>query len=453
MAAHDDRRKPNNRRGPAARNGARKHTRGRSKQSDAKVTIRTSQTLDGAEGVTPESPWVQLRNYIGGPLVYQRMIGLADVRANPGNVVTVYDKTGRYFGRGLYNPRSQIALRMLTVANEAVDGAFWRRKLAAAVDLRRQLGVAEAADAYRLVHAEGDGLSGLIVERYADGLVFEHFSKGMFDRRDEIAAALIEQLGPPSVLDRPDATPTDWWVYHRADAGVAEIEGFVVPGADEGNAPPARDVVIREHGIRYRVDIAQGHKTGFFCDQRDNRKRLAELARGASVLDLCCYTGGFSLAAMVLGGAAEVTAVDLDEAALAVAKQNANLNNTRVKFAQADAFVYLRQMIADGRLFDVVVLDPPKLCPTRTDRETATAKYHDLNKLAGQVVRPGGVLLTCSCSGLIARDEFLTIVHRALRTAKRSGQLFDFTGPGGDHPVMLNCPESGYLKAAWLRVG
>lgn len=428
------------------------------------------------------APWAQLRSGSASPLIFKRMVRAADPTARSGDVVQVYDKSGAFFGRGLYHADSQIALRMLTLRDEPVDANFWRQRFATAVELRLRLRLDEIADGYRLVHAEGDELSGLIVERFADCLVFEVFSLGMFQRVHEFAAILAAELGPPSALDRPGRASVRWRVLVRADRRIQRIEGFDIaptgprrePGAsddDDGGlvffagdaagpatASPGDDIVpatltIREHGLRYRVDVARGHKTGFFCDQRDNRLRLATLCRDARVLDLCCYTGGFALAARKLGGARDVTAVDLDEAAIALARENANLNQARIDFVHADAFAFLRQMIANGRQFDTVVLDPPKFAPTRDDHDEALGKYYDLNCLAAQLVRPGGVLLTCSCSGLVSRGVFQEIVYRALRRVGRLGQMFDYTGAAPDHPVMSNCPESEYLKALWLRIG
>ncbi|HMQ16600.1 MAG TPA: class I SAM-dependent methyltransferase, partial [Phycisphaerae bacterium] len=221
--------------------------------------------------------------------------------------------------------------------------------------------------------------------------------------------------------------------------------------------PPPRDdapqrLVVREHGVRYRVDAAGGQKTGFFCDQRENRRRFAELCADADVLDAFCYSGGFGLCARVLGRARSVTSVDLDEDALALAIENANLNQQRIQHVHADVFGYLRQMIANGRQFDAVVLDPPKLALRREDVEPALRKYGDLNALGVQVVRPGGWLLTCSCSGLVSPTSFVETVHRAARRAGRTLQMIGLTGAGPDHPVLLDCPESAYLKAIWLRV-
>ncbi len=410
---------------------------------------RETQTVVGpcAEAV---SPWVQLRSASNHPFVYRKMVRQADPAARPGDVVTVYDKAGQLFGRGLYNPRSQIVVRMLAAGDTPVDEAFWRARLERAVALRRQLDLDAATDAYRLVHAEGDGLSGLIVERFADYLVFELFALGIFQRREEFARLLAELLGPPAALDRPGKTGANWHVVMRADQRVERLEGFQAPHALPPGAPP--QLTIREHGLRYRVDVKQGHKTGFFCDQRDNRLRLAKLCRAATVLDLCCYTGGFSLCAAKLGGAREVTGVELDEAAVAIARENANLNQMRVDFVYADVFTYLRQMLANGRQYDVVVLDPPKLATYRIEIEDALRKYYDLNHLAVQAVRPGGLFLTCSCSGLVSREAFTEVVCRAAYRAGCLLQMFDQTGAAPDHPVQMNCPESQYLKALWFRV-
>ncbi len=396
------------------------------------------------------SPWVRLRSGTSHPFIYSRMVGDADPAAKPGDAVNIYDKSGALFGRGLYNPRSTIVLRVLAYGDRAIDDDFWRSRLAEAVELRRRLNLDETTDAYRLVHAEGDGLSGLVVERYGDCLVLEVFSLGMFQRAEVLAAQLADLLGPPTRLDLPGRTGETWRTVVRADQTIERIEGFRVTAQQQ---PDLGALTIREHGIRYRVDAAGGHKTGFFCDQRENRRRIAPFCRDAAVLDLCCYTGGFGLCAKLLGNAKDVTSVDLDEAAIAIARENINLNQTRIDLVHSDAFAYLRQMIANGRRFDTVVLDPPKFAPTRDDLQDALRKYHDLNGLAMQVVRPGGVLVTCSCSGLVSSDVFVETVHRAARGLRRPLQLFDQTGAGPDHPVMLNCPESAYLKVLWLRVG
>jgi 23S rRNA (cytosine1962-C5)-methyltransferase len=382
------------------------------------------------------------------PFIYARMIDEADPAARPGDVVNVYDRSGRLFGRAMYNPRSQIALRVLVHGEQPADDSLWRSRLGAAIQLRARLALEAYTDAYRLVHAEGDALSGLIVERYADTLVLEVFSLGIFQRIDLLKQLLIEALPPPSSLERPDRAAKVWRFVIRADEAVERMEGFRV----QESPPDLGRLIIREHGIRYRVDPAAGHKTGFFCDQRDNRKRFAELCNNAEVLDLCCYTGGFSLCAKLLGGAREITAVDLDEAALTVAKENANLNQVRVQFAHADAFVYLRQMNAIQRQFDCVVLDPPKLAASRTAVDEALQKYNDLNALALLAVRPGGFLVTCSCSGLVSPEVFSETVFRAAARVRKRVQLIASSGAAPDHPILPTCPESAYLKVLWFRV-
>jgi 23S rRNA (cytosine1962-C5)-methyltransferase len=382
------------------------------------------------------------------------MVLEASPAARPGDTVWIYDRNGNPLGVGLFNPRSQIVVRVLMRGEGAVDDSFWGDRVRRAVRLRREVLQLEATtDAYRLVHSEGDGLSGLIVERYADMIVCELFALGMHQRIAEIVQHVKLALGPVGRLDRPSAGD-EWRVHVRADSRVEQIEGFRAAAlpVELRAGQSAQPITIREHGIRYRVDVAEGHKTGFFCDQRDNRKRLARFCRGASVLDLCCYTGGFSLAAKLLGEADEVLAVDLDEAAIAMARANANLNQCRIEFVKADAFVFVRQKVAAGQQFDVVVLDPPKLVASRAEYEEGMRKYMDLNSLATQAVRPGGILLTCSCSGLVSRPEFLETVRRGVRRVGRTPQLFEHTGAGGDHPIILDDPESEYLKAAWLRV-
>jgi 23S rRNA (cytosine1962-C5)-methyltransferase len=232
------------------------------------------------------------------------------------------------------------------------------------------------------------------------------------------------------------------------DQDLARIEAIPrVGGVESDNV---RSVKIREHGIRYEVDFSAGHKTGFFCDQRDNRKKFGALAADRTVLDLCCYTGGFGISA-ALAGAEDVTGVDLDETAVAMAKRNANLNNAKVKLTHADAFTWARTMIENGRTWDLVIADPPKFIHGRED-EIGTAKYADLNKLALQLVAPEGLYVTCSCSGMLGAGEFERIVTAAAHRRDKRMQIFDRTGAGADHPTLSNYPESRYLKVLWSRV-
>lgn len=383
-------------------------------------------------------PWVRLRSGSMHPFIYKRMIADVDPAARSGDVVAVYDRNDRLFGQGFYHARSQIAVRMLSHESAPIDEAFFRDRLAKAIQWRERLFRGdEKTNVYRLVHAEGDALSGLVVERYAEWIAIELFSLGMFQQIDMIKQLLSELTGISRFVV-------------RADDRIEQIEGFHVPPELSDAVPPTLE--IAESGVRFRVDLQGGHKTGFFADQRDNRRRLAALAAGADVLDICCYTGGFGIYAKGLGQANSVTGVDLDEEAVELAKRNANLNQLRIKYVHSDAFGYLRQMQTAGNKYDVVILDPPKFVSSRDEFAEGSRKYSDLNTLGVTVVKPGGLLLTCSCSGSVSRQPFLDIVKAAAGRAGRQLQIVDQTGAGPDHPVMANCPESEYLKAVWARV-
>jgi 23S rRNA (cytosine1962-C5)-methyltransferase len=351
----------------------------------------------------------------------------------------VIDRDGVPLGFGLWNSKSQISVRLIARGESPPGSGFWESKIDEAVALRREtLGLDEVTDAYRVVHAEGDALSGLVVDRFGAVLSAEVFSLGIYQR-----------IGPLMDRLRLQTGTTEYRVH--VDHRIAQAEMFAGRAVATEGAP--EKVEIREHGVRYRVRFEGGHKTGFFCDQRDNRRELARYCKGREVLDVCCYSGGFGLSALVNGGAKEVTGVDLDEKAVAMAKENANLNQVRMKLVHSDAFNYMRQMGVDARSFGVVVLDPPKLIASRLEMDEGRKKYLDLNTLAMGLVEPGGLLLTCSCSGLLPSEEFLGIIRSAGRRAGRSARVLAMTGAGADHPVGLEAPEGSYLKAVWLLVG
>ncbi len=390
-----------------------------------------------AQPAPRQTPWVQLKYFSFAPQLYPAMIREASPDARPGDLVTVYDKDGERFGAGLYNPRARVPLRMFHHGDAPFTEADFGPLLDRALDLRLDtFRLAELADAFRAVHSDGDGLSGLIVDKYADVLSVEVHSLGVWQRLPQWLPQLHARLG------------TRREVVEVSDF-VARVERISTRGAAQPAVPPVK---IREHGVRYEVDFAQGHKTGFFCDQRDNRRRLASLVTPASrVLDLCCYTGGFALAAAVIGGAKDVTGVDLDETAIVQARRNANLNQSRVNWVHCDAFSYARQMQRNAGKFDVIVADPPKLVLSRDDFGDGQRKYEDLNGLALMLLKPGGLLVTCSCSGLVSDEDFTQFVSRAAHRQARRLQIFDRTGAGPDHPVMSNCPEGRYLKVLWTR--
>lgn len=389
----------------------------------------------------PELPTVAVRAAGNHPFIFKKMVISAVGGARPvdGDLVRVVDRDHLPLGFGLWNGRSQIALRLISSGTTPPTRALWADRLARAVELRRDLlGLDSVTNAYRVLHAEGDGLSGLIVDRFDDVLAVEVFSLGMYQRTGPIVELLAPALGTRHVRV-------------TVDERVALAEDFPGRPLTSPELPPR--VTIEEHGVRFRVHFEGAHKTGFFCDQRDNRLRLAGYCRDRTMLDACCYTGGFGLYALVKGQAREVTCVDLDEKAVALARENANANQVRPTLVHADAFGYLRQMVANQRSFGVVALDPPKLIPTRLDIAPGKRKYFDLNVLAMSVVEPGGLLLTCSCSGLLARDEFLALLRAAARKAGRTAQVLAVTGAGPDHPVGLDALEGEYLKAVWLRLG
>jgi 23S rRNA (cytosine1962-C5)-methyltransferase len=391
----------------------------------------------------PELPQIRLKiaRRSGHPWIFQKMVEKPATRLPGGSVVDVLDRDGQWVGRGFYNGHSRIALRVLTTdPAEAIDEAFFARRIDRAVSLRREwLGLDVVTDAYRLVHSEGDGLSGLVVDRFGSILVQEFFAAGMYRFRQAIQTALAAH--------HPDSR-----FYWFAEEHVQKQESF-----DCRPPEPPPPHAIQEHGVRFRVAPGSKHKTGFFLDQRDNRKLLASFCAGRRVLDLCCNTGGFAVYAKALGGAEEVTGVDIDENAIALAKVNANLNQARVRFVQADLFAWLREVTGGltppaRRQFDVVVLDPSKQTRDREDVGYALKRYLDMNRLALQAVAPGGIFLTCSCTGLVGEAEFLETIRRAAWQAGRTVQLLQIRGAGADHPFLLHVPEGRYLKAVFCRV-
>jgi 23S rRNA (cytosine1962-C5)-methyltransferase len=370
------------------------------------------------------------------PWIFQKMVERPVARPPNGCVVDIIDRDGEWAGRGLYNGHSRITLRVLTTdPAEAIDDAFFARRLDRAIALRRDwLGLDTVSDAYRLVHSEGDALSGLVVDRFGSTVVMEFFAAGMYRFRAVIQDALTRHY--------PDAR-----FYWFAEEHVQKQESF---DCREPEPPPAG--VITENGVRFRVAAGSRHKTGFFLDQRDNRRLLASFCKGKRVLDLCCNTGGFAVYAKTLGEAEEVVGVDIDEEVIALAKQNANLNQARIRFLQADLFPWLRDIRPGGQQFDVVVLDPAKQTRDREEVGFALKRYFDMNRLALGAVAPGGIFLTCSCTGLVSEEEFLESLRRAAWQAGRVVQVLRIGGAGTDHPYMLYAPEGRYLKAVFCRV-
>ena len=361
----------------------------------------------------------------------------------PGGLVDVKSATGQFVARGYYNPHTDIAIRILTHdAGEAIDEAFLRQRIRGAVELR-QIFDPDQTNMYRLIHAEGDGLPGLVVDRFADILVAQIHTAGMERLRPLLIDALMEETGVRGLLLRNDS-------QSRRREGM-EIEE---PAAAAGEVPA--QVAVRENRVQFLVDPWQGQKTGFFIDQRDKREALRKYARDKRVLNCFSYTGGFSVYAALTSNKTSVTSVDISAPAIEAARQHFILNGldpNAHQFLIADVFDYLEQAYRDGEQFDVVVLDPPAFAKTQSARTQALKAYRRLNMLAMQVLRPGGILLSCSCSGVVGMDDLLGVLSQVAQRLHRSVQLLETYTHGVDHPINLAMPETSYLKAVFCRVG
>ena len=382
-------------------------------------------------------PTVRLKNawHSTHPWIFQRLVEKPAQRPKPGSLVEVEGVDGTWIGRGFYNGHSRIALRMLeTDPDVAIDAAWFARKIGEAARLRREiLKLDEVSNAWRVFHSEGDGISGLVIDRYDDLIVVEFFSAGAWRHREWIFNALRE-LFPGCRF------------HSFADEHVQKQESF-----DYKDTLGTQPATVSEHGLRFRADPAGAHKTGFFADQRENREWLSRLCDGKRVLDLCCNTGGFAVYAAARG-ASEVVGIDIDAAVIDLAKENAHLNRVKPRFVQADIFPWLRDAANNGEQFDVVILDPAKMTRDREQVITALKKYLDMNKLALGVVKPGGLFATFSCTGLVSEEQFLDMLRRAAFYAGRTVQVLKVAGAGPDHPFLAQVPESRYLKAVFCRV-
>lgn len=368
----------------------------------------------------------------------ERLVG----EPSDGDVVLVRSSLGRPLGNGILNTRSQIVVRVVSFdPAEAVDDELWRRRVAAAVARRRSLPGLDDTDALRLVHAEADGLPGLVVDRYGDWLVVQ-------------ALALAAEVALPAVLDALEAEMAPTGIVNRSEDAMRAKEGLEpAAGLLRGTAPPDR-VSILERGRRLEVDLRAGHKTGGYLDQRNNRDRVAAAAAGADVLDVFCYTGAFSVAAAA-GGAASLTQVDASADALVLARRHLELNalgGVALEQVHDDAFAALRRLRDAARRFDLAVVDPPKFAPVRSRLDAALRGYKDVNLQALHLLRPGGALATFSCSGAVDRETFQTVVFQAAVDAGREVRVVADLGQPPDHPVLLSFPESRYLKGMLCRV-
>ncbi|MBL8078072.1 MAG: class I SAM-dependent methyltransferase [Anaerolineales bacterium] len=351
-----------------------------------------------------------------------------------GSTVDLLSSDGKFLARASYSPSSQIRARVWTFTDEPVDKEFFRKKIRAAIEMRQRSNIEARSDSYRLLHGESDGTPGFVVDRYKDVLVLQSTTAGSEFWKETVADLLVEETGIQNI-------------YERSDADVRELEGLKpITGMLRGT--PETRLHITEYGLRFFVDIAAGHKTGFYLDQRENRHRVGELARGLDVLNCFCYTGGFSIHALV-GGAKSVLSIDSSADALALGRENVDINeleSQRAEWMEGDVFQLLRKFRDENRSFDMIILDPPKFAPTAAHAEKASRAYKDINLLAFKLLRHGGILVTFSCSGGVDAALFQKIVASAALDANVDATIIEHLSQGSDHPVSLHFPEGTYLK-------
>ncbi|MDD5496311.1 MAG: class I SAM-dependent rRNA methyltransferase [Candidatus Omnitrophica bacterium] len=373
----------------------------------------------------------------GHPWIYKGQLP-KDIRfIRPGEIVSVVDSEGKLAGKGYYNSKSEIVVRFLTFQDEAVNDAFLHKRIEEAFKKRETLRA--ATNAYRVIYSEADGLPGLIADLYDDTLVFQALTLGMDKLKGVIVPAMKKIIQPKYILERSES------IYRKME-GLKEMTGWI--GAEGPSI-----IEIREGKVRFLVDVVAGHKTGFYLDQRRSRMAMDGLSKGKRVLDLFCYTGGFSIWAAA-SGASHVTGVDIKEPWLGLARQNAELNGAgdRTDFRKGDAFETLRAFYKKGEKFDIIIVDPPSFAKARGSVSSASRGYKDLNLIAMKTLAEGGVLATFSCSHNISNDIFSGILKRAASDAKKRFDILKRCHQAQDHPIARQIPETEYLKGYFLKV-
>ena len=369
------------------------------------------------------------------PWIFASAIHHVDIEPASGATVDLLSSEGHFLARASYSPISQIRARVWTFEDEPVDKEFFRKRIKSAIDLRQRLKIESHSDSYRLIHAESDGIPGLIVDRYNDVLVLQSLTAGSEFWKEIFADILMEETGIENI-------------YERSDADVRELEGLKpITGILRGAIKDLR-LTIEEYNLKFYVDIQHGHKTGFYLDQRDNRHRVGEFAKDRDILNCFCYTGGFSIHALA-NGAKSVLSVDSSADALALLEKDLALNNLSAErhiSLEGDVFQLLRKFRDENRSFDMIILDPPKFAPTAAHAEKASRAYKDINLLAFKLLRHGGMLFTYSCSGGIDVALFQKIVASAALDAGTDATIIEYLSQGSDHPVSLHFPEGAYLK-------
>lgn len=376
------------------------------------------------------------------PWVFSGALEKINGQPENGDVVRVVDATGSFLAYGYFNDQSRVAIRLIEWTEQTpVDEAWYIRKINDAIRLRRNILTDVGTTACRLIFSEADFLPGLIVDKYAEFLSVQILSSGMEKVKPILINALCNALNPKGIFDRSDANA-------REHEGIRSENGLLW-----GEAPPAF-IEVKENGVRYHINIAEGQKSGFYCDQRDNRRLLAEYASGKNILDCFCYSGGFSLNALK-SGAKSVTSVDSSALAITTLKQNITLNHLHDRThtaIQCDVNKQLRMYKDAGEKFDIVILDPPKYAPSRSALDRAARAYKDLNRLGLSLLEAGGLLATFSCSGAVDIETFKQIVAWAALDAGKELQVIRQFSQPEDHPVRLSFPEGEYLKGLLVRV-
>ncbi|WP_435019002.1 class I SAM-dependent rRNA methyltransferase [Tundrisphaera sp. TA3] len=375
------------------------------------------------------------------PWVFANSIESVEGAPEPGDEVAVVSHEGKFIARGLFNPRSAIRVRLYRWEDAPIDDAYLAGLIDDALRLRTDILKLEGpGTAARLVFSESDGLSGLIVDRFDRHLVVQFTSLALHARRDFLLARLVERTGAESVT-------------LRGEKGIPSQEGLKIEDGVAFGTAPDGPIEIVENGVTYAVGLGTGQKTGFYLDQRDNRRAASAHAAGKNVLDLFCYTGGFSLHALLQGGAASTLGFDSSSNAIELARANAVRNHAgSARFEVADVFDALETLKTSEQTFGLVICDPPKFARHARDVEDAVRGYLRLNRAAIHAVEPGGIFVTCSCSGLVGRDLFLDMLGQVAELSGRRIQILEQRGPAADHPVSASCLESDYLKCVIARV-
>jgi len=373
----------------------------------------------------------------GHPWIFGNELGDTEGAAEPGDIVEVYSYNGSFVGKGYINPASQIRIRLLTRnKNEVIDDRFFFNRIKEAWEYRKQIGYVENC---RLIFGEADLLPALIIDKFNDYFVIQTLALGIEKWKGAIVAAIQQIFSPKGIYERND-------VPVRTLEGMEQIKGFL-------SEPFDTNIILNENGLRFHVDLENGQKTGYFLDQQDNRRAIQHIVKGADVLEVFCYTGTFSLHAAHYG-AKSVLGLDISENAVTTARRNATLNgyDAICKFEAANAFDVLKLWAKEGKRYDTVMLDPPAFTKSRENIQKAITGYKEINLRAMQLIKPGGFLVTASCTNLVTPEMFLAMMAAAAKDAKRTLRQVEWRTQASDHPILFNVPSTQYLKFLIVQV-